>query len=1597
MTNISRIANLTRRVGSFFTFLTALALLTIFSLLAGTSPVLAQSPLCSSEGANADKFYEWVSRLQVGPNSVAIPVVGFYDTSGSNIASLEAGSSATVEVDVHTDGQPYTEYVKVWLDLNQDGEIDSVNELVYDSGGVEFSTFRTFSGALTIPSSAYNGTMYGRMIMQYNGSPNLCGTYEYGATVDFRVNVSGGVDNPNAPQPPENVSATAGDGHAVISFDAPTSGPAPISYIVTSSPGDIEIEGAGSPITVPGLTNGTSYTFTVVSKLNATTFSGQSAPSNAVTPSAGPSSNANLAALAPSTGSLNPTFTAGTSNYTMEVGNEITELAFTPTADDGTATVTINGQAVESGSISHNIDLDVGTNTVSIVVTAQDGSTKTYHVAVDRAESSNANLAGLTPSTGTLNPNFSTGTTAYTLAVGNDVTTISFTPNVDEDNATVTVDGQATASGSASHDIDLDVGTNTVTIIVSAQDGSTKTYHVAVDRAESSNANLAGLTPSTGTLNPNFAAGTTAYTLDVGNDVATISFTPTVDDDTASVSINGQALASGSASQAIDLDVGANTVTVLTTAQDGTTKIYEVTVTRAESSNADLAGLAPSAGTLSPEFAADTTSYTLAVGNDVTTISFTPIVDDDTATVNINGQALASGSSSQAIDLDVGANTVTVLVTAQDGTTKAYTVTVTRAASHNSDLAGLSASVGSLSPDFDTGTFAYSVDVGNDVTEMAFIPTVEQTTASVTVNGQAVTSGSTSQNIGLDVGANTVTIVVTAQDESTQTYTVTVTRAASDNSNLSGLAASQGAVSPGFSPGTFAYAIDVGNDITEIVFTPTAEETSASVTINGQSVTSGAASQDVALDVGANLVAIVVTAEDGSTQTYTVTVTRAASANSDLAGLTVSDGTLAPAFAASTFAYTVAVGNDVTEINFTPTVDDGTASVTVNGQAVASDATSQNVRLDVGTNTVTIVVTAEDGSTQTYTVKIDRAESSNADLSALAASQGTLEPAFSAATTAYSLRVNNNVTEIAFTPTLDDETATVNVGGELVASGAQSQDIRLDIGANTVAIVTRAQDGTSRTYTVAVTRAEELVFDPAPGELSEAMAGEDYTADISIVGTSEDLLFSLVDGELPEGMVVNASTGQLTARPLAKDAEGEYTFTISVHDGSGNSATAEYTLVVAKRAVTVADKEQDVPEGETPKNVDLTEDATGGPFVKADIVEVTPSNAGIAEIVHGQYAQASGPTELQFYLKFRPNPGYSGEVKVDFQLTSALGQSNVGSVFYNLTYDPQEVAREIDREVRGFVQARMNLLMSNINVPSLLERRRLQAGGAPIQSDLTPNGNGFELSFATSTAQINTAINAADGLAHIEPDPFNIWIDGKVLAFNREDDTHRWGTFALLSVGADYLLNDKALVGLSFNYDRMRDPMGNDTFLSGSGWHVGPYASFEIGDGVFWDTNLLVGGSSNTIDTEFWDGAFDTSRLLLDSSISGVWQLDELTTLTPRLRAVYINETVHNYEVENGLGAIIGSGGFTIEQFRASFGAELARSFALEGGTVFTPWLGLTGGVSALDGSSAFAQVSTGASLTTPNALTIDLGLSYSNSASGTEALGARFGFGGRF
>ena len=545
---------------------------------------------------------------------------------------------------------------------------------------------------------------------------------------------------------------------------------------------------------------------------------------------------------------------------------------------------------------ANNVELASGSASFSIV---ERGETEPEF-------SADATLRTLTLSSVTLA--FDSATTGYIAGVANGVDETTVTPTTNDDGATyeIKLDGAADADGV----ILLAVGENEIGVVVTAEDGeTTRTYTVTVTRAApplSADATLRSLALSGVTLA--FDSATTGYAVSVANDVDETTVTLTTNDDgaTYAIKLGGAADTDG----VVQLSVGGNVITIEVTAEDGNTALtYTVTVTRAEpptSRPAVSIGLSPSG------FVAEGTEITVTMSfanlesdsdtSDTDYIFRADVVNSDQCENQAGGYGLGVERYMYKVDEDPetrrgtvsdacppGDYTLEVSISSPDNvelTSATADFTITGPAQQQQDQEPQPSADATLSDlalsdvnvAFASTTTEYTASVVNSVTQTTVIPTTNDGGATYTVKLGDVSD--VDEVILLAVGGNVITVEVTAEDrETARTYTVSVTRAEappelSADATLSGLALSD--VNFGvFAPATTGYGAEVGNDVAETTVTPAANDDRATyvVQLNGGADADGV----IPLAVGSNVIAVVVTAEDGNTaKTYTVTVTRAA-------------------------------------------------------------------------------------------------------------------------------------------------------------------------------------------------------------------------------------------------------------------------------------------------------------------------------------------------------------------------------------------------------------------------------------------------------------------------------------------------------------------------------------------------------------------------------------------------------------------------------------------------------------------------------------------------------------------------------------------------
>ncbi|MBK9946404.1 MAG: cadherin-like beta sandwich domain-containing protein [Nitrospira sp.] len=200
------------------------------------------------------------------------------------------------------------------------------------------------------------------------------------------------------------------------------------------------------------------------------------------------------------------------------------------------------------------------------------------------------------------------------------------------------------------------------------------------------------------------------------------------------------------------------------------------------------------------------------------------------------------------------------------------------------------------------------------------------------------------------------------------------------------------------------------------------------------------------------------------------------SGNNKLSALTLSMGTLEPAFAGSTTDYTVNVASDVTSVNISMTKADPDAVLSGVVTVGAGTASGQAMLLLNGPGTVTpavFTVSAPNGNSKTYRIMVNRAALlGNSNLSALTISPDSLSPAFNSSTLNYTVEVTSTVASLTVTPTPQDASAVMTVNGQGTQPGqARAVALRGPGLTTLLAIVVTAPNGSQKTYTVNISRA----------------------------------------------------------------------------------------------------------------------------------------------------------------------------------------------------------------------------------------------------------------------------------------------------------------------------------------------------------------------------------------------------------------------------------------------------------------------------------------------------------------------------------------------
>ena len=684
--------------------------------------------------------------------------------------------------------------------------------------------------------------------------------------------------------------------------------------------------------------------------------------------------NLNLSSLSIDRGELIPTFNENNVYYTNEVSYEVNEIKVNATLKDDRCTI--------KGIGTYN--LNVGKNSLYVLVSDPDGKKKTYQILVTRLESDDARIKSMSVYNSTILPTFDKDVYEYSLSTRNNK--LDFNIELMNENASYTITGNENFS----------LGENIVTInVVAANKVNTKEYKVKVNKLPSNNNNLLSLSVKDNELVPVFDKNTSIYKLTVENEINSIEILGQAEDKNAVV--DGLGIK--------DLMVGENILDVVVTSESGNIKKYTIIVTRKGEKENRLSNI----------YINDNPVENFDKDNNIYDIE----VPYETDKVNITADKVSSLSSVEGlgnINLNVGNNTVNIVVTSENGEVNTYTLNITRNEIISALLDDIKVKHYDLSPEFNSEVYEYNLVVDNEITSLDITPILKDKNASYVIKG----------NSDFLVGMNKVLVEVTSSDgKDKKEYILNVNRQIYSNTYLEYISVSRGLLNPEFDKLTMDYVVNVDNDVDSI--TIDSEPSNISSTVEGNGV--------YKLEKGNNLIVLKVTSNIGVTRNYKVNVVREKSNYNLLTSLRVKYDNnivnLTPSFNSNTNEYSLSVPEGTEEILIEAETKE---NAIINGIG--------NVKLVGGENIVNILVTAENGSTNNYKLVINRPKSSNAYLTSIEPSTGVLIPDFTYENTDYEMHFDSSVTMLSFDVTTEDKNARVTgINNKEILDGTSKRQI----------------------------------------------------------------------------------------------------------------------------------------------------------------------------------------------------------------------------------------------------------------------------------------------------------------------------------------------------------------------------------------------------------------------------------------------------------------------------------------------------------------------------------------------------------------------------
>ena len=556
-----------------------------------------------------------------------------------------------------------------------------------------------------------------------------------------------------------------------------------------------------------------------------------------------------------------------------------------------------------------------------------------------------------------------------------------------------------------------------------------------------------------------------------------------------------------------------------------------------------------------------TNNFKVSISDKYSEVDVIGTASYDQAKVSVNGEKYETKISTRLVEIGKNEPTkVEILVKALNGEVATYTLEIYTENSNTNlkkvTVDGKEATISSVSED----TYEYTLDKKAGKITIGAI--AEELTTKVGINTNEQELGATYKEIKMEGRTLTVNIPVTAEDGTTKVYKLII-NALPDNVNLLNVKVN-GKAANAVPVNKYETRVNKNDTLFELYVIP--EDEKAKVQIENNIEVTGTASATIAKDTEEVQVKIKVTAQDGTTQEYTLIVTNQ-SDDCKLAILKVDGETLETD---ADGKYHITKKYLTSSVNIDAIANNSYATVSINGTTPTQEEQKASVTTSDLENTITITIKAEDGTSKDYTLIVDKLPNeTGATITINYEENGeTKEKVIELdRNNKGTIRIGNQES-VNLKVVAKDELAQISIDGSIAEPKESTKEIITTEETTSVPVQVTGQDGTIGNYEITIIRAsnnaELKPIDVKGIENGDILKTSDNTylvkvpdtmenVDITAIAESSYATVKIADGDYSENNTQNAT--------ITMDEETkEITITIKAENGE----TKEYKVTIQK-------------------------------------------------------------------------------------------------------------------------------------------------------------------------------------------------------------------------------------------------------------------------------------------------------------------------------------------------------------------------------------------------------------------------------------------------